>query len=111
SPSTRAEKNAVLKSRHIDIVNPKLRPIEGCLDRLERGRLVHLMNLGDVKYGLRTIDLLEVPDDFETGALSPFDMQTCLRLKRVTPRWGEEDDDKVIRRMPLGAYKMLVTAV
>jgi hypothetical protein len=36
------------------------------------------MNLGDVKYGLRTIDLLEVPNDFENGGLSPVDMQTCL---------------------------------
>jgi len=101
----------VLKSRHIDIVNPKVRPIERGLDRFERGRLVHLMNLGDVKYGLRTIDLLEVPNDLENGGLSPVEMQTCLRLKRVTPGWSNENHDKAIRRMSVGAYKMLVTAM
>jgi hypothetical protein len=68
------------------------------------------MNLGDVKRGLRTIDLL-FPNDFENGGLSPVEMQTCLRLKRVTPRWCKEDDHKAICRMSLGAYKMLVTAM
>ena len=110
-PSARAEKNTVLKSRHIDIVNSKVCPIERCLNRLERGRLVHLMNLGDIKYGLRTVDLFEVSNDFENGRLSPVEVQTRVRLKRVSPWRGEEDYDKAIRRVFLGAHKMLVTAL
>ena len=51
-PATGAQKNTMLKSRHVDIVNSKVRPIERSFDRLECGRLIHLVHLGDVKYRL-----------------------------------------------------------
>jgi hypothetical protein len=56
------------------------------------------MNLRDIKYGLRTVDLFEVSNDFENWGLGPVEVQTRVRLKCVTPWGGEEDYDKAIRR-------------
>jgi len=54
----------MLQSRRIYIVNPKVCPIEYRLDRFEGGRLVHLMHLRYIEHRLRTVDLLEVSNDF-----------------------------------------------
>jgi hypothetical protein len=38
-------------------------------------------------------------------SIGPVEMQTCLRLKRVSPRWSNENHDKAIRRMSVGKSK------
>jgi hypothetical protein len=73
-PSTGAQKNAVLKSRHIDVVDSKIGPIERSLDGLERGWLVHLMYLSDIQYRLRPIDLLEILHDLEDRRFGAVEM-------------------------------------
>jgi hypothetical protein len=101
----------VLKARHVDIVNPKVRPIERRLDRLECGRLVHFMNFGHIKRRLRAVDLLEISNDFQDGRFGSVEVQAGDRMEGISPRRGQEDNDTMLRRMFVGAYQILVTTL
>jgi hypothetical protein len=57
-----------------------------------------MLNQTRALWGIARESILQGP------GISPVEMQTCLRLKRVTPRWCKEDDHKAICRMSLGAY-------
>jgi hypothetical protein len=48
-PSASAEKNTVLKTGNVDVVDPEIRPIEGCLDRPQCARFIYFVNLGYIE--------------------------------------------------------------
>jgi hypothetical protein len=100
-----------LQSRHIDIVNSKVCPIERCLKRPKGRRLVYLMHLRHIKYRLRAVDPLKVTDDFQNGRFGPVEVQAGHRMKRVSPWRGKKNDNAAIYGVLDGPYEILVAAV
>jgi hypothetical protein len=101
----------MLKPRHIDIVNPKIRPIECRLNGLQCLRLIHLMDLRHIEHGLRPIDLLEIMNNLQNRRLGTVEVQACVWQKRIAPWRAEENDNEMIGRVPPRAHEVLITAV
>jgi hypothetical protein len=95
-PSASAEKNAMLKPGHIDIVNTQIGPVECRLNCLQRLRLIHFVNLRHIKHGLRAVDLLKIMNNLQNRWLGTVEAQASVRLKRVAPWRTEENDDEII---------------
>jgi len=73
-----AEKNPVLKPRHIDVVDPEIGPIEHVFNSLECLRLVHFVNFGHVENRLPSVHLLEITNDLQNGRFRAVKMQTRI---------------------------------
>src|SRR6516165_10030628 len=100
----------MLKPGHIDIVNPKIKPIERRLNCLQCLRLVHLVDLRHIEHGLRPMDLLEIMNNLQNRRLGTVQVQACVGLKRIAPWRAEENDNEMIARMLPRAHEVLTTA-
>ena len=69
------------------------------------------MDLSHIEHGLRAVDLLEIVNDFQNRWLGKIKVQARVRLKRVAPRRGDENDDEMIGGVRPRSREVLVTAV
>jgi hypothetical protein len=100
----------VLKSGNVDVVDPEIRPIEGCLHRPQRRRFIHFVNLGYIENRLGAVDLLEIPNNLENGRLGTVQMQARIGSQRITPWRPKENHDQMIGRVPPHGDQVLVAA-
>jgi len=69
------------------------------------------VDLNHIEDGLRAVDLLEIVNDFQNRWLGTIKVQARIRLKRVSPWRGDENDDEMIGRVRSRSHKVLITAV
>ena len=69
------------------------------------------MDLNHIEDGLRAVDLLEIVNDFQNRWLGTIKVQARVRLKRVSPWRGDENDDEMIGRVRSRSHEVLITAV
>src|SRR5262249_48609058 len=97
-PALAAEQNAMVAASNIEVVNLQARPVEVCLQLVQRVWLELFVDLDRKQQFLLATGFGNSRDDLRDGRLSPPQVEPLLFVERLAPGRGDEHNDGMIAR-------------